>query len=100
MTEWRQRKEGYKHLNPEGFHEPPFPEIESVEIPNTTAVDLFSRLAADFKMITNYTEARMRDFSSLRSAKRFYFSMIINDDEFYNKATPCAYIHLLTPCAL
>ena len=90
-----------KSLHPEGFTVPPAPVVESVEIPNATAEDLWSRLSADFTMISNYAKANMAEYSSLRNGKRFFFGMLINDDEFYNKVDRIALtdVHVLNSFA-
>ena len=90
-TEWKQRMRTAKSLHPEGFAVPPAPVVESVEIPNATAEDLWSRLSADFTMISNYAKAQMAEYSSLRTGKTFFFGMLINDDEFYNKVDRIAF---------
>lgn len=45
--------------------EPVEPRLHSVEIPNSTAEELFHRLSADWKMITNAAEARIKDATDL-----------------------------------
>ena len=77
----------------EGIHEvaaqegrPPEPHIESVAIPSSTAEELWVRLSADWAMIKNYSDSRCSQVEGLTAPGRVFYSSIINDDEFYNKA--------------
>lgn len=44
--------------------EPSLPAVQSVEIPNSTAEELFHRLSADWKMVTNADKARLKETGS------------------------------------
>ena len=64
----------------------PRPIIETVEIANMTPTEMFVRLAGDWPMVTNASEC-FADRWGLAKDGRIFFSSLVNDDEFYQKAT-------------
>ena len=69
---------------------PPAPVLRSVEIPNTTAEELFHRLSPDWKMLLNAKQSKCIVWKLLpywmKNLAIVYCGRLINDDEFYNKA--------------
>ena len=69
------------------------PCLESIEIPNSTITEVFNRLSADWPMVRNFDESGMRALGLMKTNSRVWYGMLINDDEFYNKANE---LNLLT----
>ena len=76
---------------------PEEPRVETVEIPNCTAPELWRRLSVDFNMWLNFDEAMVRTMlPHFGNKQRPWLGSLINDDEFYNKASE---LNLLTKSA-
>ena len=85
LAKWLSARDDAVARREAGADEAEEPTLQSVEIPNATAVELFHRLSADWGMVRNFDASMLKGFKVLARNDRLWMSMLINDDEFYNK---------------
>ena len=89
MERWRQRRAAINGQRERAGLPPltvPEPVIHTIEIPNMTPSEMFVRLAGDWMMVSNAVECLAEEWK-LTEGGRLHFSNLVNDDEFYQKAT-------------
>ena len=89
LEKWEEAVDHAEHeasARGEDFSIPEPPILHSIEIPSCTPEALFERLASDWNQIANARECKLTALG-LSSENRQWYSMLLNDDEFYGKAT-------------
>ena len=95
LGKWRAQRDAINAAQADrGFPalDPPTPVIETIEIANMTPTEMCVRLAGDWPMVTNAQDS-CSDEWGLSKNGRIFFSSLVNDDEFYQKATDSSTHH-------